>query len=65
MDEFDDEDGITGSCTPYSLPERKEVGEHKHAWLHYDGCLGYESLVCRICGVDINELNEKDKRCNK
>ena len=60
MNETEDEFDVTGNCSPYSLPERKEVGPHKHVWIHYDGCLGYESLVCRICGIDVNEANEKE-----
>ena len=35
------------------------MNKHKHNWVYYDGCLGYESMVCSICGIDINELKEK------
>ena len=41
------------------MPERIENPEpHKHEWEYYDGCLGYESLVCQICGWDINETSD-------
>lgn len=36
--------------------------EHKHNWVFYNGCLGYESLVCSVCGIDINDLNEDEKK---
>ena len=32
---------------------------HEHQWEFYDGALGYESMVCKHCGVDINDLEEK------
>jgi uncharacterized protein (DUF983 family) len=25
-------------------------------WKWYDGCLGYESLVCKKCGLDIQDI---------
>jgi len=25
-------------------------------WKYYDGCLGYESLVCAKCGLDVNDI---------
>ena len=58
MNKTKGERSAAGHCTPFSKPERKEVGAHKHVWIQYDGCLGYESLVCRICGVDANEVDE-------
>ena len=36
-----------------SIQEQKE--EHEHKWTYYDGCLGYESFVCSVCGRDIND----------
>lgn len=46
-----------------------EQKAHIHEWAFYDGCLGYESLVCLICGVDVNDLgtcafcgNETEKK---
>jgi hypothetical protein len=30
--------------------------ECEHEWHYYDGWLGYESLVCSKCQVDINDL---------
>lgn len=30
--------------------------ECQHEWEYYDGWLGYESLGCKLCGVDINDL---------
>lgn len=32
--------------------------KHKHKWKYYHGMLGYESAVCEICGIDINETKE-------
>lgn len=27
-------------------------------WYHYDGILGYESMKCKVCGIDENDLEE-------
>ncbi len=37
---------------------------HKHVWKFYDGALGYESQVCEICHIDINDL-KGDTMTNK
>ena len=34
---------------------------HKHNWKKYSGLLGYESLVCSICGIDQNDLRAKKR----
>ena len=49
------------TITPYNLPKLKTEQEIKscvHEWALYDGCLGYESLVCLKCGIDKNDLKE-------
>lgn len=32
---------------------------HKHDWKYYNGCLGYESYKCNVCGIDQNDLRAK------
>lgn len=26
-------------------------------WIRYDGCVGYESLICPKCLLDVNDIN--------
>lgn len=30
---------------------------HVHVWKYYDGALGYESMVCSVCGIDIADYD--------
>ena len=49
------------TITPFSLPERKteqDINKCQHEWVLYNGCIGYESLVCLKCGIDKNDLKE-------
>lgn len=39
------------------MTNQARVTNCKHDWKYYDGCLGYESFLCRLCGVDVNDLN--------
>lgn len=48
------------TITPIDLKNLGNTTEqHKHEWAFYDGCIGYESLVCLKCGIDINDLKDK------
>jgi len=46
-------------CKGYKKKEENKMTEHKHEWVYYDGALGYESYVCKICGIDQNDLRAK------
>lgn len=35
-----------------------------HQWAYYSGCLGYESEMCKLCGVDIADLPDKQLEVN-
>jgi len=52
---------LVGQITPFSLPEKKDIGKHRHEFIFYDGCLGYASYICLKCGCDINDLKEIKK----
>lgn len=35
------------------------------SWRYYNGCLGYESLVCEVCRFDIKEIKIVEKKYDK
>ena len=35
--------------------------EKEREFIYYDGCLGYESFVCAVCGWDINDIPKELK----
>ena len=39
----------------------RPLQEHIHEWEWYDGCLGYESRVCKTCKVDWNDLPKEEQ----
>jgi hypothetical protein len=58
-DNYGELDTETGIYTNFEDEARQQLSVCEHDWQYYDGCLGYESLKCSKCHIDINDFKEK------